>query len=109
MLTGLSLTDTHFLLDESNTFGGTHDNSPQQFSAGVRYGFTIGPDCQLGLPLALACNPSENAGHLTYARLMAATRVRRPDAHRAAALAAVLGACRCVRPFEGTATVNLDP
>ena len=39
VLTGLNLTNTHFLLDESNTFGGTHYNSPRQFSAGVRYRF----------------------------------------------------------------------
>jgi outer membrane cobalamin receptor len=35
----LNVGNTHFLLDESNTFGGTHFNSPRQFSAGVRYRF----------------------------------------------------------------------
>ena len=35
----LNMGDTHFLLDESNTFGGTHYNSPRQLSAGFRYRF----------------------------------------------------------------------
>ena len=35
----LNVGDTHFLLDESNTFGGTHYNSPRQVSAGIRYRF----------------------------------------------------------------------
>jgi hypothetical protein len=39
MVTGLNVADTHFLLDDSNTFGGTHYNSPRQLSAGVRYRF----------------------------------------------------------------------
>jgi hypothetical protein len=39
IVTALNVADTHFLLDESNTFGGTHFNSPRQISAGVRYRF----------------------------------------------------------------------
>jgi outer membrane receptor protein involved in Fe transport len=39
LVTALNVADTHFLLDESNTFGGTHFNSPRQVSAGVRYRF----------------------------------------------------------------------
>jgi outer membrane receptor protein involved in Fe transport len=39
LATVLNLADTHFLLDESNTFGGTHYNSPRQFSVGIRYRF----------------------------------------------------------------------
>jgi len=39
MLTALNLADTHFLLDESNTFGGTHFNSPRQIAVGLRYRF----------------------------------------------------------------------
>jgi hypothetical protein len=39
IVNGLNLANTHFLLDESNTFGGTHYNSPRQISAGVRYRF----------------------------------------------------------------------
>jgi len=35
----LNLADTRFLLDESNTFGGTHYNNPRQFSVGMRYRF----------------------------------------------------------------------
>jgi outer membrane receptor for ferrienterochelin and colicin len=38
-VTALNIGDTHFLLDESNTFGGTHYNSPRQISVGVRYRF----------------------------------------------------------------------
>ena len=38
-VTALNVGDTHFLLDESNTFGGTHFNSPRQISAGIRYRF----------------------------------------------------------------------
>ena len=38
-VTILNIGDTHFLLDESNTFGGTHFNSPRQISAGIRYRF----------------------------------------------------------------------
>ena len=38
-VTALNVGDTHFLLDESNTFGGTHFNSPRQLSVGVRYRF----------------------------------------------------------------------
>jgi outer membrane receptor for ferrienterochelin and colicin len=38
-ITLLNIGDTHFLLDESNTFGGTHFNSPRQISAGFRYRF----------------------------------------------------------------------
>jgi len=39
MLTALNLANTHFLLDESNTFGGTHFNSPRQVAVGLRYRF----------------------------------------------------------------------
>ena len=39
IVTAFNVGDTHFLLDESNTFGGTHFNSPRQFSAGIRYRF----------------------------------------------------------------------
>lgn len=39
VVTALNVGDTHFLLDESNTFGGTHFNSPRQVSAGIRYRF----------------------------------------------------------------------
>jgi outer membrane cobalamin receptor len=35
----LNVADTRYLLDESNTFGGTHYNSPRQFSVGMRYRF----------------------------------------------------------------------
>lgn len=37
--TVLNVGDGHFLLDESNTFGGTHYNSPRQVAAGARYRF----------------------------------------------------------------------
>jgi hypothetical protein len=39
MVTALNVGDVHYLLDESNTFGGTHFNSPRQIAAGVRYRF----------------------------------------------------------------------
>jgi outer membrane receptor for ferrienterochelin and colicin len=39
VVSALNVGDTHFLLDESNTFGGTHFNSPRQVSAGIRYRF----------------------------------------------------------------------
>ena len=39
MVTALNIADARYLLDESNTFGGTHYNSPRQISAGVRYRF----------------------------------------------------------------------
>jgi outer membrane receptor protein involved in Fe transport len=39
MVTALNLGNTHFLLDESNTFGGTHFNSPRQIALGLRYRF----------------------------------------------------------------------
>jgi len=39
VVTLLNAGDTHFLLDESNTFGGTHFSSPRQLSAGIRYRF----------------------------------------------------------------------
>jgi len=39
IVTALNMGNTHFLLDESNTFGGTHFNSPRQISAGIRYRF----------------------------------------------------------------------
>ena len=35
----LNVGDAHFLLDESNTFGGTHFSSPRQLSVGLRYRF----------------------------------------------------------------------
>ena len=38
-VSALNVGDTHYLLDESNTFGGTHFNSPRQISAGIRYRF----------------------------------------------------------------------
>ena len=37
--TALNLGNTHFLLDNSNTFGGTHFNNPRQFAGEVRYRF----------------------------------------------------------------------
>jgi outer membrane receptor for ferrienterochelin and colicin len=33
----LNMADARYLLDESNTFGGTHYNSPRQISVGMRY------------------------------------------------------------------------
>ena len=39
VVTALNLGNVHFLLDESNTFGGTHYNSPRQVSVGMRYRF----------------------------------------------------------------------
>ena len=38
-LTALNLGNSRYLLDNSNTFGGTHYNFPRQFAAGVRYRF----------------------------------------------------------------------
>ena len=38
--TALNLVDTRFLLDENNTFGGTHFNTPRQVSAGFRFRFS---------------------------------------------------------------------
>ncbi|HEX2712712.1 MAG TPA: TonB-dependent receptor, partial [Candidatus Acidoferrales bacterium] len=38
-LTALNLGNTHFLLDDSNTFGGTHFNRPRQFIGEVRFRF----------------------------------------------------------------------
>ena len=35
----LNVADNRFLLDESNTFGGTHYNMPRQISVGLRYRF----------------------------------------------------------------------
>ena len=35
----LNVADHRFLLDESNTFGGTHYNMPRQVSVGLRYRF----------------------------------------------------------------------
>ena len=37
--TALNLGNTHFLLDDSNTFGGTHFNNPRQLAVEVRYRF----------------------------------------------------------------------
>lgn len=39
IVAALNVADTHFLLDESNTFGGTHYNNPRQLSVGIRYRF----------------------------------------------------------------------
>jgi hypothetical protein len=39
IVTALNVANTHFLLDQSNTFGGTHFNMPRQISAGIRYRF----------------------------------------------------------------------
>jgi outer membrane cobalamin receptor len=39
LVSALNVGNTHFLLDESNTFGGTHFNSPRQYSIGLRYRF----------------------------------------------------------------------
>jgi outer membrane receptor protein involved in Fe transport len=38
-LTALNLANSRYLLDNSNTFGGTHYNYPRQFAATVRYRF----------------------------------------------------------------------
>ncbi|HEV2117490.1 MAG TPA: TonB-dependent receptor [Terriglobales bacterium] len=38
-LTALNLANTRYLLDNSNTFGGTHYSYPRQFAATVRYRF----------------------------------------------------------------------
>lgn len=38
-LTALNLGNSRYLLDNSNTFGGTHYNYPRQFAASVRYRF----------------------------------------------------------------------
>jgi len=38
-VTALNVANTHYLVDESNTFGGTHYNSPRQVFAGVRFRF----------------------------------------------------------------------
>ena len=35
----LNVADNRFLLDESNTFGGTHFNTPRRVSVGMRYRF----------------------------------------------------------------------
>jgi len=37
--TALNVSNNHFLLDESNTFGGTHFNEPRQHSISLRYRF----------------------------------------------------------------------
>jgi outer membrane cobalamin receptor len=39
VVSALNVADARFLLDESNTFGGTHYNSPRQVSVGMRYRF----------------------------------------------------------------------
>jgi hypothetical protein len=39
IVTALNVGAAHFLLDESNTLGGTHFNNPRQLSVGVRYRF----------------------------------------------------------------------
>ncbi len=38
-VTALNVGDVHFLLDESNTFGGTHYNNPRQVSGSIGYRF----------------------------------------------------------------------
>ena len=37
--TAQNLSDSRYLLDDSNTFGGTHWNFPRQFTGGIRYRF----------------------------------------------------------------------
>lgn len=37
--TALNVSNNHFLLDESNTFGGTHFNEPRQYAVSLRYRF----------------------------------------------------------------------
>ena len=37
----LNVANSRFLLDESNTFGGTHYNTPRQVSVGMRYRFHL--------------------------------------------------------------------
>lgn len=37
--TALNFTNSRYLLDNSNTFGGTHFNFPSQFSIQIRYRF----------------------------------------------------------------------
>jgi outer membrane cobalamin receptor len=39
MLTGLNLSNNHYLLDNSNTFGGTHYANPREISAQLKYRF----------------------------------------------------------------------
>ena len=39
MLTGLNLSDNHYMLDNSNTFGGTHFANPREISAQLIYKF----------------------------------------------------------------------
>jgi outer membrane cobalamin receptor len=39
IVSALNVGNVHYLLDESNTFGGTHFNSPRQLSVGLRYRF----------------------------------------------------------------------
>jgi hypothetical protein len=38
-LTGLNLSNNHYMLDNSNTFGGTHFANPREISAQVTYRF----------------------------------------------------------------------
>jgi hypothetical protein len=38
-LTGLNLSNNHYMLDNSNTFGGTHFVNPRDISAQLRYSF----------------------------------------------------------------------
>ncbi len=38
-LTGLNLSNNHYMLDNSNTFGGTHFVNPREISAQLRYSF----------------------------------------------------------------------
>jgi outer membrane receptor protein involved in Fe transport len=37
--TAQNLSDSRYLIDESNTFGGTHWNYPRQFTGEIRYRF----------------------------------------------------------------------
>jgi outer membrane receptor protein involved in Fe transport len=39
MLTGLNVSDNHYMLDNSNTFGGTHFVNPREVSAQLTYKF----------------------------------------------------------------------
>lgn len=38
-LTGLNLSNSHYMLDNSNTFGGTHFANPREISVQLRYSF----------------------------------------------------------------------
>ena len=38
-MTALNLADNHYLLDNSNTFGGTHYANPRELSVQLKYRF----------------------------------------------------------------------